>query len=257
MSEAIITNVRHSQTRYVGLFLAAAVAVTLVAFVIWRSRSENIDADLFPHELIEVDGVPRTFRLVIPLGTKNGPAAVVFAFHGIGDAPGAMPKYADLDRLACQHQFVLVYPEARGKMWTTVGPLVASPENPDIQFFAALLDHVKQRQIIDERRIYLMGMSNGASFAQMLARENANEIAAVVAHSGPLPQEWWSKKPSRDVPILLVVGQNDAIAPIEECANMYEDRGQSTKLQIVPGIGHAWAKERNEEFWDFLEKHPR
>ena len=235
----------------------AAAAVTIVGFIIWRSLPETIDADVLPHEEIEVGGAKRTFRLVVPLGMKNAPVPVVFAFHGVGDAPDAMPKYADLDRLACKHGFVLVYPVANSRMWRTEGPAASTAENPDVQFFDALLRHMKQRQQIDDERVYLTGMSNGASFAQLLAMERSEVIAAVVAHSGPLPKEWRSKKSRRPFPILLVIGANDAVGDMEDCAKIYQDHGQTAKLRVVPGIGHAWANNRNEEFWEFLDKHPR
>lgn len=102
-----------------------------------------------------------------------------------------------------------------------------------------------------------MGMSNGASFAQLLAFQRSDEIAAVVAHSGSLPKELRSKKLTRPFPILLVVGANDTVEAIDDSAKEYQKNGQTVKLLVVPGIGHAWAKDRNEEFWEFLEKYQR
>jgi polyhydroxybutyrate depolymerase len=237
--------------------MLAAVAVALVGFLIWRSLRSSIAADVYPHEQIAVGELQRTFRLVVPHGLKDGPVPVVFAFHGVGDAPDSMPKYAGLDRLACEHGFVLVYPVANSRMWRTEGPDASTLENPDVQFFDALLKHLRQRQQIDDQRLYLMGMSNGASFAQLLALERSEEIAAVVAHSGASPKEWRSKKPVRPFPILLVVGANDAVDAIEDSEASYRDQGHTTRLLVVPGIGHVWAKDRNEEFWEFLEKYRR
>ncbi|MFN0018397.1 MAG: alpha/beta hydrolase family esterase [Pirellulaceae bacterium] len=236
--------------------MAVAAAAVIVGFVIWQSRREKIDADVYPRQEIHVDGIQRTFRLVVPHGL-NGPAPLVFAFHGIGDAPDAMPKYAALDKLACEHEFVLVYPVASSKMWRTEGPVANTAENPDLKFFDALLEHLKQREQIDDERIYLMGMSNGASFAQLLAFQRSDEVAAVVAHSGPLPKEWWSKKPKRPFPILLAVGANDAVGAIEGTAMIYQNNGQTMEFLVVPGIGHTWAKNHNEQFWRFLAKHRR
>jgi poly(3-hydroxybutyrate) depolymerase len=246
---------RLSQRKRIWIIVAAA-AVTIVGFLVWRSLHETIDADVFPHEEIEAAGIRRTFRLVVPKGLNDGPAPVVFAFHGVGDAPDAMPKYADLDRLACEHGFVLVYPIANSRMWRTEGPVANTAGNPDLQFFDALLKHLKQREQIDDRRIYLMGMSNGASFAQLVAFQRSDEIAAVVAHSGASPKEWRSK-PARPFPILLVVGANDAVGAMEESEASYRAQGHTTKFLVVPGIGHVWAKDRNEEFWEFLANHQR
>lgn len=142
-------------------------------------------------------------------------------------------------------------------MWRTEGSVANTAENPDLKFFDALLEQLKQREQIDDERIYLMGMSNGASFAQLLALQRSDVVAAVVAHSGPLPKEWWIKKPKRRFPILLAVGANDAVGEIEESAKIYQENGQTTELLVVPGIGHVWAKDHNEQFWEFLAKHRR
>jgi poly(3-hydroxybutyrate) depolymerase len=71
-------------------------------------------------------------------------------------------------------------------MWATMEvderPLDA---NPDIQFFDALVEHLSERFDIDLGRVYVVGMSNGASFVQLLTAARPNKIAAAAAHSGP------------------------------------------------------------------------
>ncbi len=47
-----------------------------------------------------------------------------------------------------------------------------------------LLTHLMREYGTDSDRIYLMGMSNGASFVQLLATARNHQIAAIVAHSG-------------------------------------------------------------------------
>ena len=88
-------------------FLVLASAVAILVF--WR---RPIAADVYPNEVITVDGKPRSYRLVVP-HTLPKPAPIVFAFHGIGDSTESMANSSRLDRLASRNGFILAYPAAQ------------------------------------------------------------------------------------------------------------------------------------------------
>jgi dienelactone hydrolase len=96
-------------------------------------------------------------------------------------------------------------------------------------------------------------MSNGASFAQLVAFVRAN-VAAVVACSGPKPD----KLPSaiRPFPILFLAGEDDhEVNGIRSDATKYRDEGHAVELIVVSGLGHQWSIAHNGAIWDFLSKH--
>jgi len=205
-------------------------------------------------ESLTVGSSTRSYRVVVPQAMKS-PTPVVFAFHGVGDTPESMAVYSRLDRVAAEAGFLLVYPVGRNASWDAVEVEPEKlEENPDVQFFDALLEQIAAKHAIDRHRIYLIGMSNGAAFAQLFAHVRSQEIAAVVAHSGVCPQGL--NPPEQKFPILLIVGSNDHVAEAigAECER-YQSEGHDAQMIVVPALGHEWARGRTEEAWAFLAGH--
>ncbi len=239
--------------RLLALLGLIVICAGIVSYLVWSMRSA---VEISPDEAIDADGSVRHYRLVVPKRLAQEPVPIVFAFHGIGTSTEEMAAYAGLDRLAAQNGFILVYPATRKAMWET---MKFDPENldrnPDVRFFDRLMVHLGERFRLDPNRIYLMGMSQGASFAQLLAFIHP-EVAAVVAHSGMKPDEL--TRPTRLFPILLVVGADDTgVNGIRSDAAHYRDAGHAVELIVVPGLGHQWSTAHNGAMWDFLARHVR
>ena len=165
-----------------------------------------------------------------------------------------MAAYSDLDRLAAENGFILVYPVARNHMWATMN---IDPKNldrnPDVRFFDQLLGHLGERFRLNPNGVYLVGMSNGASFAQLVAFVRAN-VAAVVAHSGAKPIELTGA--IRPFPIQLLVGADDLeVNGIQSDAAQYHKDGHAVELIVVSGLGHQWSIAHNRKMWGFLSEH--
>ncbi|HTB61976.1 MAG TPA: PHB depolymerase family esterase, partial [Opitutales bacterium] len=151
-------------------------------------------AGTFPDEKITVGAEVREYRLIVPDSLDlSKPVPIVFAFHGMGeDNKDHFATVSTLPALAAEHKFILVFPAASTqaiqgqlvKAWA----LVPDRAVADILFFDALLAKLQTQYHIDPDAVYLTGMSNGAYFAHLLARERADVIAAVAAHSGELGQ---------------------------------------------------------------------
>ena len=232
----------------------ASLALVL-GFSYLATHRQQIDAEIIPSQEIMVGEVSRSYRLVIPR-TLETRAPIVLAFHGTGDTPSSMAEYSKLDALAAKHGFILVYPAAIGGMWATVGAAVDAPEeNSDVQFFDRLLVQLTASYNIDTRRIYLVGMSNGASFAQLLASVRAPKIAALVAHSGANATDHKQTDLQRP-PIMLIVGKDDMALPfIQAEADDYRSLDRIVQFSSVPGLGHEWSRGSNERIWDFLSQY--
>lgn len=235
--------------RALPIVLVAAASL-LGAYFYW---SRPVAAKVFGDLSLSMDGAERHYRLVVPHSVRAEPAAIVFAFHGMGDSPESMAGYSQLDRLAAKERFILVYPAANRSMWATVNVEEANvDENADIRFFDKLLEHVREAYPIDRARIYLVGMSNGATFAQMVAAVRP-QAAAVVAHSGPPPGKLESLRQA--FPVLFIVGDQDPAADvIRSAAKERRDGGKPSECIVVPGLGHAWSTSHNQQMWEYLEK---
>jgi poly(3-hydroxybutyrate) depolymerase len=233
---------------------AAGVLIVIVLGVVAYLVPQPIAADIFPRETITVGDEVRAYRLVVPHSLPADPVPVVFAFHGVGDSIEAMAAHSGLDRLAAEEGFLLVYPAARNSMWETrdIDPLDLD-SNPDVQFLDRLREQVGDQFRVDAERVYVVGMSNGASFAQVLASARP-DIAAVVAHSGAKPIDLGDAR--RPFAILIVVGANDPAAVfMRSDADAYRRQGHETEVIVVPGLGHEWSRAHNPAMWEFLRQH--
>ncbi len=214
----------------------------------------------FADERIEVGGKQRAYRLVVPRSAgKELPVALVFAFHGLGDSKDLMPRYSQLDRLAEDKGFVLVYPNATGAFW----PLVVEWARDDLAFFDGLYERLTSQYNIDRGRVYLLGTSNGAYFAHVIASQRSDRIAAIAAHSGGIGLLGLSGIHVKNKYAVLVVhGDKDSIVGVEEgrkTRDAYQKWGHPVEYVELPGHNHFWAAKEgiNERIWRFFESHPR
>ncbi|PHR93848.1 MAG: phospholipase [Blastopirellula sp.] len=237
--------------RFLFALFCLTVSLTLVGIISLRNRT--LPAKVLPNEFITIDGTTRNYRIVLP-DNLSKPAPLVIAFHGTGDSPESMAEYSQLDRLATQNGFILVYPAAQKSMWKTVNIAPEKlDENLDVRFFDALLSQLLASYEIDSTRVYVAGMSNGASFVQMLMTVRSNKIAAAVAHSGSRPSDLGEI--SKPCPTLLIVGENDiALSAIQADAELYRNADVPVQLIIVPNLGHQWSVPHNTEMWAFLSQ---
>jgi polyhydroxybutyrate depolymerase len=241
---------RHHALLFIFL---AAVCVVVASVAVMRFTARHAHADRRT-EMFTVDGVSREYLLVIPKSIGPEPVPLVIALHGTGDTPESMSRYSGLDRLASEKRFLLVYPRAVRGTWKVVGSDV-DENNRDIRFVDALIDRLTSQYSVDPQRIYAVGMSNGASFALLLAAHSTHRMAAVAAHSGIAPD---NIRASRTVPVMLIVGADDTSATVEAvraAASDYQTNGRRVKLTVVDRLGHEWAQDHTADIWEFLAQH--
>jgi polyhydroxybutyrate depolymerase len=213
----------------------------------------------FDNESLTLGRAKRFYRLVVPTSVAlERPAPLVVAFHGmLVDSKDTMPKYTKLNDTAQRHGFIMVYPDALGGVWGILPDKVAA----DIAFFDALLARLSADYRIDRQRVYVLGMSNGGYFAQLLAAERSSVIAAAASHSGILGlQTLGGINAKRKFPVMIVHGSADFIFPVawaRENVDKYKREGHEVNYVEVPGLGHAWASEANinERLWAFFAAH--
>ncbi len=197
-----------------------------------------------------------TCRVVIPHQLPAN-APLVIAYHGIGDTPESMANQSKLDELAARNGFLLVYPDAKGKLWSV--PRSDAPNNEasrDVARFDALLQKIEQQYNIDRRQVYVVGMSQGATFVHWLIHERPKRIAAAAAHSGAPPGTIDFTQTT--VPIMLIAGQENLVHdPMKTAADNYQAAGVATQFISVPGLGHSWSTTHNEAIWAFLNQEHR
>jgi len=239
------------------------LAFAVCAVVAWHVIPIGPQVVVLREQTIDVRGMKRQYRLVIPKSLEeSSPSPLLFAFPGAGDSAEDMSRYTQLDWLAADRGFYLVYLEGRYLSW----PPFIPPENPecadpDLHFFDAVCDELIPRYNIDERRVYATGMSQGAAFVNLLVAKRSRKLAAAAVHSGwlprPLPDE--GIHADHKTPMLFIVGSDDRQVPPDVVSSAYEcfrREGHPSEYYEVPGLGHAWAGRQgiNEQIWQFLSQ---
>src|SRR4029453_17736776 len=120
----------------------------------------------FASESIQVGAKERVYRLIVPESVDLAkPAPLVIAFHGmLIDSKDVMPRYTQLDKAAEKHKFLIAFPNAIDGSWGIAPQKVKD----DLALFDALVAKISADYQIDAKRIYVLGMSNGACFAPLI-----------------------------------------------------------------------------------------
>lgn len=217
-----------------------------------RNQPQYEVKSIFLDELAE----PLSCRVVVPRQLPDN-APLMIAYHGVGDTAESMATYSKLDQLAARHRFLLVYPDANGKLWKI--PRSDAPDNDvsrELDRFDVLLQEMEQQHGIDPDRVYVVGMSQGATFAQWLISERSSQLAAAAAHSGAPSSETDLSKGR--TPILLIAGQEDPVHEAMVAATVdYQAAGIPSKFISVPNLAHQWSAQSNEAIWAFLNNTSR
>lgn len=231
---------------YGAILLAGAAAIALVGlYLFWTNKP----APIVTYATLDADNGARRYRLASPATPPRRSLPLVVALHGVGDSADSMAAYSGLDQLAADSKAYVVYPEAKNGMWNVFDVAAEKQaENGDLQLLDSLIARLRDQLPIESVR--LVGMSNGATFAQFVA-QTRSDIEVIVAHSGSrLRQEI---RPSAATPILLVVGADDlAAASVRRDADHYRAAGYVVELLEEPGLGHAWSARHSAAIRDFL-----
>lgn len=159
-------------------------------------------------QVLQVDAVSRRYLLTVPdVPDGETPLPLVFDFHGLLEGADVHTAMSGYSALAEEEGFVVVFPHGTGSplQWN----LDLDDENPDLDYFDAVLDEVSSSVCVDESRIYATGLSMGAMFTTVLLCERAEVLAAAAPVAGLLDPEGCD--PSRPVPILAFHGTDDPI----------------------------------------------
>jgi polyhydroxybutyrate depolymerase len=162
------------------------------------------------HETIRSGDLDRTYILHLPPQydvLRRLP--LVLNLHGYGSNARNQAAYSRLPQKADEAGFIVVSPDGAGtpQQWNNL-------QLDYVAFISELLDHLEATLCIDPARIYAVGISNGAAFAQRLAcllPDRIAGVAAIAAFVYPAPV-CGSKPP---VPIIAFHGTADPCVPYE------------------------------------------
>lgn len=160
---------------------------------------------------VTVDGVDRWYLLTTPpMRPGAGPVPVVVDVHGLGEGASIEADTTQFGPKAQADGFIAVFPEGTGSpiSWD-ISPSTTAHPNHDLDFMNAMLDSLEADRCVDESRLYVTGLSDGALFTSLLACTMANRFAAFAPVAGVVLTT--PCNPGRPVPIVAFHGTADPI----------------------------------------------
>lgn len=179
------------------------------------STAEPIQSGV-SHQMLEFDGLERTYRQFVPSGVVEGTRLpLVVGLHGGLGSGDQFAAASNFETLAQSSGFVVVFPDGVDKTWnagTCCGQAVKK-NTDDVGFLAALITELTKTLPVDADRVFVAGHSNGAMMAFRFGCERADLVKAIAPVAGSL--EIPECNPSRGVSLLAIHGDADQNHPIE------------------------------------------
>lgn len=173
---------------------------------------------------------------------------VVVTLHG-GSGHGADSLWTWL-REARSRGCIVLSPTSVGRTWSLLEPEVDGPR------LVEMVDHVKSRWNVDERRVLLTGMSDGATFTLVFGFGDGLPFTHLAPISGVLPPLAREQRAgARGKPVYLVHGALDWMFPVAT-ARMARDELTAMGAQLVyreiADLSHTYPREENAGILEWL-----
>ncbi|HUS29934.1 MAG TPA: PHB depolymerase family esterase [Kofleriaceae bacterium] len=186
---------------------------------------------------IMAGGAMRVARVHVPASYDPQKATpVVFDVHGRTQNASGEMSLSNSKAKSDAEGFIVVFPESGTSPTAWNSGTCCDPASTnkidDTAFMTKLLDEVEAKLCVDTKRVYMMGMSNGAYESQRIACELADRFAAVGPVAGLLLFQGCA--PSRPVPIMMVNGTADTLSQyqyVPQGVDFWKAKNKCTTMQ--------------------------
>jgi poly(hydroxyalkanoate) depolymerase family esterase len=135
------------------------------------------------------DAGTRAYKVYVPAVKPDAPRPMMVMLHGCTQSADDFAAGTQMNRLADEHGFLVVYPEQSAqanasKCWNWFKPQDQQRGTGEPSLIAGIVREVAQRHGADPRRIFVAGLSAGAAMAVVLGETYPELFAGVGVHSG-------------------------------------------------------------------------
>lgn len=150
-------------------------------------------------------------------------------------------------RSAKSNGYLLLSPKSAGPTWSVLNPSL------DIASIETMMNEVSATYRIDDKRIYLTGLSDGGTFSYLLGLARADRFAGIAPIAGdfhPMVDPLLRQGKGKTTPLLVVHGGKDPIFPIasiRQAWTLFQRLGYNVTAHELPEWGHAYPYTINEQ----------
>jgi polyhydroxybutyrate depolymerase len=246
----------------IGLILVVTITISILRV---KSDGDGNSDDQFTlgagdYEFsVNVNGDERVYFVHVPASYDKTPTPLVLNFHGGGGSPEGHKEITEMDDTSDKGGFIVVYPRGTRpdgdserqyqRFWNvkrgptgefnTEGAVIEMDEE---KFVLLVLDDLKEKFSIDEKRVYAAGFSNGAILTNQLGCDLSDKIAAIA----PIGAPYWGFPEAcnlmRPMPVIYFHGTADFCAPFNGGSSQCE-LGLANQGRVFPSA------EETVEFW--------
>lgn len=197
----------------------------------------------FVNKVFKDDGSDAKYVLFLPADYKGDkPYPLILFLHGAGErgTDGEKQAKVGLGKAIKQNEktfpFLAIFPQAQKGTWRA--------DSDDAARAMAILAEVQKKYKVDDKRIYLTGLSLGGYGTWSLAAKYPDRWAAIVPICGGGNTDVAPK--IKDIPCWCFHGDADQTVKVDRSREMIKalkDAGASPKYTEYPGVGHnSWDK---------------
>lgn len=153
---------------------------------------------------------------VPPAYVEGTPMPLVILLHGYGASGAIQEAYMQFQPLADEYGFLYLHPDgavdAGGNRYWNATDACCDFGNTGIDhsgMLRALIDSTKANFSVDDRRVWIIGHSNGGFMAYRMACDHADSVAAIVSLAGATFDDPNQCAPVEPVHVLQIHGTND------------------------------------------------
>lgn len=184
-----------------------------------------------------VNGVVREYWLYVPEGCPED-APMVVAMHGTtGKMTDKSPRFHEI---ADKEKFVVVYPQGLMRNFPVFGGdatgwASTGEYSEDVDFIRNLVEKVGAQYVVDRKRVYCCGFSNGGMNTYSLANFCSDIFAAFGSISGfPINEFHLHHVGARPIPFIHIHGKADGFVKYSLVPIVIEDMVARNGANPVP-----------------------
>ncbi len=167
---------------FLGLVVVSILSLLFSFTIPEKVRAESFSTHTAP------DG--RVYQLFIPTGYQKGqPLPLVVMLHGCGQTSTQFATATQMNQVAEKHKFIVAYPEQTfsanmSRCWNWFDTTHQSRNRGEPASIVGVVQHIKQNYSVDDRRVYVAGLSAGGAMSVILGATYPDVFTAIGVGSG-------------------------------------------------------------------------